>query len=458
MVKAEDDDPESGQMKRFAIRADVLDQWFPEFIADLVRNSFVSINASYTLSNHSKTAPHGHPKHDSEHLRFLCACYVDLDYYNLGLTVREVRAELERMRESGLLPDVSIEVDSGHGMWLLWLLHDPSQPEIAHLGAYADNRHNHLQLYTRINKALHKQLSHLGADAISDGVRHIRVPGSWRNDEETFVRWSIRDQSDRVVSYTLKGLAERVGVSLSARPKAELAALRAMREGNEGPSRAWVKTNQNRLAAFVTIKDLRAGGFAQGCRNKAGFLYAMSLKAIGVERREAEHAVIEMGSHCTPPLPAAASMFAVKEGFKTKRAKLCYQTMADWLDVSPSEAEIVTQVLYASTQRGDRRFFPAAQRFGDLRPITNTSGTVLRATKKVARHDALRQILADSAHVPSVREMQAALLGVGIEVSLGSLHADYKELELVSRFVQRRQQAEADSLESRKTLRAFFAA
>ena len=75
-------------------------------------------------------------------------------------------------------------VDSGKGMWLLWLLHDAEHPERAHLGAYTDNVNDHLQLYTRINKALHKRLDHIGADHISDGVRSIRVPGSFRNDVE----------------------------------------------------------------------------------------------------------------------------------------------------------------------------------------------------------------------------------------------------------------------------------
>jgi hypothetical protein len=30
---------------------------------------------------------------------------VDIDYYNLGLTVRELRAELESMWKSGVLPE-----------------------------------------------------------------------------------------------------------------------------------------------------------------------------------------------------------------------------------------------------------------------------------------------------------------------------------------------------------------
>jgi hypothetical protein len=42
-------------------------------------------------------------------------------------------------------------------------------------------------------------------------MRHIRVPQSFRNDTEEFVKWRIHGDSDRAISYTLKGLAELVG-------------------------------------------------------------------------------------------------------------------------------------------------------------------------------------------------------------------------------------------------------
>jgi hypothetical protein len=180
MVK-DDHDP-AILVSRFAIRADALDTWFPEFTADLVRNSFVSINASYTLADRRSREPYGTPLHETATLRFLCACYCDIDYYSRGISRLQVRAELERMWESGELPEASMVVDSGKGMWLLWLLHDADRPERAHLGAYADNPTDHLQLYTRINKALYTLLDHIGADHISDGVRSMRVPGSFRND------------------------------------------------------------------------------------------------------------------------------------------------------------------------------------------------------------------------------------------------------------------------------------
>src|SRR5271154_4828159 len=120
MVK-DADDPDRME-RQFSIRADALDAWFPEFTAALVRDSFCSINGGYTLADRS-SAPWGRPLHNTDSLRFLCACYCDIDYYSRGLTRLQVLTESERMWESGELPEASMVVDSGRGMWLLWLLH-----------------------------------------------------------------------------------------------------------------------------------------------------------------------------------------------------------------------------------------------------------------------------------------------------------------------------------------------
>jgi hypothetical protein len=433
MVK-DDDDPDS-LISRFAIRANALDTWFPEFTADLVRNSFVSINASYTLANRNTTAPHGRPLHNTDSLRYLCACYCDIDYYRRGVSHLQVRAELERMYESGELPEPSMVVDSGKGMWLLWLLHDAEHPERAHLGAYADNANDHLQLYTRINKALHQRLDHIGADPISDGVRSIRVPGSFRNDVEKFVKWRIHGDSDRAISYTLKELAAKLGVVARTRPSAERKAIEATRGPRGNQRNGWVKTNQNRLAAIATILDQRAGGFRQGCRNKGAFIYALALKWNGTERREARTALIEMGAHCDPPLSVRECLGAVKAAYKTRMAKLCYQTMADQIDLTPEEAEIVSQVLYGDSRSGDRRFFPAARRFGQVEPITNSVGGNTRRTKQAIRRDAIAAIVDKRGRVPTVREMRKELREAGgIESSVGGLHSDYKAMGLTSHF------------------------
>jgi len=179
-----------------------------------------------------------------------------------------------------------------------------------------------------------------------------------------------------------------------------------------------------------------------------------------VDRREARTALVAMGSHCDPPLSPRECLGALKSGYKTRRPKLSYKTMADQLDVSPAEAEILSQVLYGACQPGDRRFFPAAERFGQVEPITNSAGQDNRKTKRSIRHEVITAIVMKrSGRVPSVREMQKELLLAGsIEASLGSLHADYKALGLVSHFTQGQEDARAAHEASREQLRQFLVA
>jgi hypothetical protein len=262
------------------------------------------MNGSYRTAGR-KRERFGYPCHRIDSLRFLCSCYCDVDFYKQGLTFAQVNRGIHHFFENGALPWASIIVDSGHGLWLLWLLHDETDPSKGHLGAYEDNEFNHLQLYSKINRAIGQRLIFLGADLVAvDGARYIRVPGSFRNDHERYVHWEMQGLAGRPRSYTLKELAGFFGIPLERRlPQEELATANAAgRCPNR--SRGWRAANQNRLAAFLTLKDLRAGGFDEGCRNVAAFVYASSLKAAGVCRNEALQSLKAMATLCRPPLSA----------------------------------------------------------------------------------------------------------------------------------------------------------
>ena len=53
----------------FGIRADLLENMFPEFWEELLKDSFVSINGSYRLAGRGAKRPHGWPAHRTENLR-----------------------------------------------------------------------------------------------------------------------------------------------------------------------------------------------------------------------------------------------------------------------------------------------------------------------------------------------------------------------------------------------------
>jgi hypothetical protein len=160
-----------------AVRARDLESIFPEFREQLLRDSFVSINAAHRMARRSGGRL-GMPAHKTETLRYLCACYCDIDCYKIGVNCdAAIKFVSERVKD-GDLPAPSAVVRSGQGLWLFWLLHDEADKSRAHLGAYADNLRNHLQLYARINREIGRRLAELGADPVAtDAARYVRVPG-----------------------------------------------------------------------------------------------------------------------------------------------------------------------------------------------------------------------------------------------------------------------------------------
>ena len=87
----------------FAVRARDLESVFPEVLGQLIRDSFISINAAHRMARGSK-GRRGLPAHKQETLRYLCACYCDIDFYRKGLTREEVLVFVRGLVKTGELP------------------------------------------------------------------------------------------------------------------------------------------------------------------------------------------------------------------------------------------------------------------------------------------------------------------------------------------------------------------
>jgi hypothetical protein len=172
-----------------SIRRDELARYCPGFRDQLLKDAYVSINAGWRLQRYGTAgAAYGHPSHRTDRLRYLCAAYVDLDYYRLGVNWGQALGKVVDMQEAGVLPKASIIVKSGRGMWLLYLLHDHRDPSRAPR-AFPEK----LEQYFALQRAIIQRLAFLGADAgASDAVRHIRLPGSLHTGAESRVSWWIQ--------------------------------------------------------------------------------------------------------------------------------------------------------------------------------------------------------------------------------------------------------------------------
>jgi hypothetical protein len=398
---------------RCSVRIDHLQTYFPQYREQLLKDSFVGINADWRLARGKGLC--GYPLHRTDGLRYLCACYVDLDYYKLGLQFGAVFGTIISLQDQGKIPPASIIVRSGRGIWLLWLLHDPKNPYQAQ-GAFPEK----IDLYLRVERAIVDRLSDLGADtAARCAVRRIRIPGSFHTGSEQYVQWWVQGKENGGYSYTLAELAKAFGVG----QKLHHAIKRAFIEGEKPKNkrnRGWQRLASYRLREFSMLRSAR-GEFSKGCRNHAALIYAFLLRCSGVSREDAASEVASMGAECHPPLPLSACRAAIKSAFGRRLKKLRDQTISDWLDITPEESQLLPH-------RTNGHRLPAASRFAS----GVAAATQMAAdTCKQARHAMILRLV-KSGNVPPCRAMAHLLGEIGFPVGFVQVSKDYRALHLES--------------------------
>jgi hypothetical protein len=409
-----------------AVRASDLDREYPSFRDKLLRDSYVSLNAAYRMAKGSR-GPVGWSDHNTGTLRYLCACYCDIDFYNVGLTYDQAMTAVHDRVADGTLPSFSLVVRSGRGLWVLWLLHDEKETANAHLGAYQDNWRNHLQLHGRINQAIVRRLSSIGADpAATDAARYIRLPGSFRNDTEEYVEWHWVGEN-AVPTYTLAELGNRFGVN--QRTPGTIGD--RIRAAGECPARraGYDAANNNRLKVLHKLQELR-GGITEGHRNVAAFMLTANLYWVGNSRQGANRELEAFAAEFRPALTKANCRSTVscvyKNPAKHRKGLMSYRAIADKLDVTPREAEAITEML--------RKPFPASSRFEDDTTVTRLAPAGKRDTEALLRRMEIRRLVEGFDAVPSCRKLQHMLLAAGIKAGHVTVMADLKAMQLVGAF------------------------
>jgi hypothetical protein len=340
-----------------------------------------SINADWRLRTHGGNgAAYGYPLHRSDRLRYINACYVDIDFHKLGLDLGTVIGRVVNLQEAGQLPHASILVRSGHGVWLLWLIHDIEDMDLSQR-AFPDK----LELYSRIQAAIIERLLPLGADmAARDAARHLRIPGSFNTGSETNVEWWVQGANESGYVYTLPQLARLLKAVPTRRHRGEIIA------HNPAKRRGWVALNAERLRDFNTLRALR-GGFSDGCRNNAAKIYGWLLRSNAIPNGDVLGLLTDMGERCRPRLSKAE----IKDAWRyTRLRRMRDQTISDWLKITPSESEMLERLPPAG--------LPAAK------PVRKSMNSIHRSVAH--RRNVIRAIIAELGYAPDTREL-AELLG-----------------------------------------------
>ena len=109
-----------------------------------------------------------------ENIKELNTLFIDLDYYKTGKTRNQVLMDLEKNYFNQSIPIPNYVIDSGRGMYLIWIIN--AVPSKA------------LPLWKAVQEYLYNQLKCFGADRQAlDATRILRVPGSINSKSKTVV-------------------------------------------------------------------------------------------------------------------------------------------------------------------------------------------------------------------------------------------------------------------------------
>jgi len=144
------------------------------------------------------------PDRTIDSLRYLNALYIDIDCYKLNMRKESVLFFLENDFYNTIIPEPSIVVDSGRGLYLIWLIEQvPSKA---------------LSLWNAMQYYLYNALKEFGADrAALDAARVLRVIGSYNMKSNTDVK--VIEFNN--IRYRLKDLKEEYLPKIEKKEKKE---------------------------------------------------------------------------------------------------------------------------------------------------------------------------------------------------------------------------------------------
>lgn len=132
------------------------------------------------------------------------ANYVDIDCYNLGKTQQETVDYVNELVTQGKIPEPSFIINSGRGVYVIWLLND------------VIGTPNAISYYDAIQTSLVNLFKDYGADHGAKGVNgYLRLPGSYHpkvNKRVAIVEHNVANR------YNLKEVGIQIGVGVPTSP------------------------------------------------------------------------------------------------------------------------------------------------------------------------------------------------------------------------------------------------
>ena len=278
-------------------------------------NVYISINTFYSTFRRL------------EYLKELKAQFIDLDIYKTGFTKEQIIMHLEADYFNKSIPRPNLIIDSGRGLYLIWLLN--SVPSKA------------LPLWKAIEEYLYSVLKPFGADRQAlDPTRILRVPGSINSKSKTTVK--VIEQYDYI--YDLREIQNEYLPELEER--------KAKKKGR--PSKT-VFIHRERSLYYARIQDiiklceLREYDL-KGHRELILFLYRYYLCYFLEDTKKALEDVLELNREFREPLRETEVIRATRSAEKVylskdKDYKYKNETLIELLEITELEETYMSTII-----------------------------------------------------------------------------------------------------------------
>ena len=288
---------------------DLLEQDFEQ------ENVYISINTFYSTFRRL------------EYLKELKAQFIDLDIYKTKFTKEQILMQLEADYFNKSIPRPNLIIDSGRGLYLIWLIN--SVPSKA------------LPLWKAVEEYLYSVLKQFGADRQAlDPTRVLRVPGSINSKSRTTVK--IIEEYDYI--YDLREIQ-----------KEYLPDLEEKKVKKKGRPRKTVFIHRERSLYYARIQDiiklceLREYDL-RGHREFILFLYRYYLCYFLEDTQKALEDVLELNREFISPLSETEVIRATRSAenvylSKNKEYKYKNETLIEKLDITEHEETYMTTII-----------------------------------------------------------------------------------------------------------------
>lgn len=308
-----------GWITKAEIKKNTFNQWHYKYL-ELIKQDFEQENVYTSLNTFYSTYRR------LEYLKELKAHFIDLDIYNTGFTKEQVLMALENDHFNKSIPRPNLIIDSGRGLYLIWLINSvPSQA---------------LPLWKAVEEYLYNDLKSYGADRKAlDPTRVLRVPGSINSKSKTVVK--ILDEYDYI--YDLREIQNNFLPELHPSPK------------KKGRPKKIVFIQRERSLYYARMKDLSKlcelrGYKLKGHRELILFLYRYYLCYFLEDTDKALQDTLELNSMFIPPLRENEATRATRSAEKVyldknKDYKYKNDTLIELLEITDEEQTFMTTII-----------------------------------------------------------------------------------------------------------------